>query len=100
MDVFSPEAAGIRTVGSNGAGLRNGTEDSMRLKQWRWVIAMPAVVLVVGLTSGLASASSAAPAAKRGAALDCGSVAHSANCVDIYNPEATGEGNYVGHDEP
>ncbi len=72
----------------------------MLLKQWRWVIVMPAVVLVMGLTSGLASASPAAPAAKQGAALDCGSVAHSANCVDIYNPEAMGEGNYVGHDEP
>ena len=25
---------------------------------------------------------------------------HSFNCVDVYNPLATGYGKYVGHDEP
>jgi hypothetical protein len=73
----------------------------MQLKQWRWVTLGPAVVLVAGLTSALAPASPAASAATSGAALNCASAAHSANCVDVFDPEAVGgEGRYVGHDEP
>ena len=50
----------------------------MRLRQRRWMIAAPGVVLAVGLLSALGPPSQAAPAAARwGAALDCGSVTHS-----------------------
>jgi hypothetical protein len=74
----------------------------MRLRQRRCMIAAPGVVLAVGLLSALGPASQAAPAAATwGAALDCGSVTHSYNCVDVYNPTAVGyDGQYVGHDEP
>lgn len=76
----------------------------MRLKQWRWVVVAPAVVL-------LAAALAAAPASAstlgangstyphHGYALNCAGP-HSYLCVDVFNQLAVGYGNYVGHDEP
>jgi len=84
----------------------------MRIKQRRWMIIIPATVLVTALVPTLASAAQAAPTASKpaaaakapskwwGPAIDCGSETHSFNCVDVYDPTAIGYGKYVGHDEP
>ena len=62
----------------------------MRLKQWRWVVLGPAMVLVAGMTSALAPVSQAASAATSSAALNCASATHSADCLDVFDPEAVG----------
>jgi hypothetical protein len=81
----------------------------MRIKRRRWMIIIPATVLVTALVPTMASAAQSAPAAPRspaaaskwwGPAIDCGSVTKSFDCVDVYDPTAIGYGKYVGHDEP
>ena len=83
----------------------------MRSMQRRWMIIVPATLLVTAVVPTLASAAAAAaaaPAAPKSPAaskswhpwIDCGSETKNFTCADVYDPTAIGYGKYVGHDEP
>ena len=80
----------------------------MRIMKRRWMIIVPATVLVTAVVPTLASAAAAAPAAPTSPAasrswhpwIDCGSETKNFTCADVYDPTAIGYGKYVGHDEP